>query len=70
MVFGMRIPFLSIVYKNKRISKYIPKNLIPTMLNVGTKIWGRFDLSDADACKALAHTDIPLLIIHGDEDKP
>lgn len=38
------------------------------MLNVGTKIWGSFDLSDADACKALAHTDIPLLIIHGDED--
>lgn len=46
----------------------IPKNLVPTMLNVGTKIWGSFDLSDADACKALAHTDIPLLIIHGDED--
>lgn len=46
----------------------IPKNLFPTMLNVGTKIWGSFDLSDADACKALAHTDIPLLIIHGDED--
>lgn len=38
------------------------------MLNVGTKIWGSFDLSDADACKDLAHTDIPLLIIHGDED--
>lgn len=54
--------------KNKQISKYIPKNLFPTMLNVGTKIWGSFDLSDADACKALAHTDIPLLIIHGDED--
>ena len=53
---------------NKQISKYIPKNLFPTMLNVGTKIWGSFDLSDADACKALAHTDIPLLIIHGDED--
>lgn len=53
---------------NKKISKYIPKNLLPTMLNVGTKIWGSFDLSDADACKALAHTDIPLLIIHGDED--
>ena len=53
---------------NKQISKYIPKNLVPTMLNVGTKIWGSFDLSDADACKALAHTDIPLLIIHGDED--
>lgn len=57
--------------KNKQISKYIPKNLFPTIfnvLNVGTKIWGSFDLSDADACKALAHTDIPLLIIHGDED--
>lgn len=53
---------------NKKISKYIPKNLLPTMLKVGTKIWGSFDLSDADACKALAHTDIPLLIIHGDED--
>ena len=33
---------------NKQISKYIPKNLFPTMLNVGTKIWGSFDLSDAD----------------------
>ena len=33
-----------------------------------TTLWGSFDLSDADACKALAHTDIPLLIIHGDED--
>ena len=35
---------------NKKISKYIPQNLFPTMLNVGTKIWGSFDLSDADAC--------------------
>jgi len=53
---------------NKQISRYIPKNLFPTMLNVGTKIWGSFDLLEADACKALAHTDIPLLIIHGDRD--
>lgn len=43
--------------------------LHPTVLYAGTKIWGRFDLKEANACAAVSKTSVPVLIIHGDKDK-
>ena len=35
---------------------------------LGAKIYGGFDLLEADAAEAVAHSKIPVLIIHGDAD--
>ena len=44
-------------------------DLFPRIVNAGTKIWGRFDLKEANACAAVSKTSVPVLIIHGDKDK-
>lgn len=31
-------------------------------------MWGKFSLSETDACDALSKTNIPVLIIHGNAD--
>lgn len=43
-------------------------DIFTQMVNVGTKIWGHFDLKDADASVAVSKTNVPILIIHGDKD--
>lgn len=40
-----------------------------TASDAGTKIWGGFDLKEANACAAVSKTSVPVLIIHGDKDK-
>ena len=50
------------------LPKFIPSSIFEFFLEAGTRIWGDFDLEQADACKALSQTDIPVLIIHGNED--
>ena len=35
---------------------------------LGTLVFGRFDPEDADCRRAVAHTDIPILFIHGEAD--
>lgn len=44
-------------------------DLFARIVNVGTKIWGGFDLKEANACAAVSKTSVPVLIIHGDKDK-
>lgn len=44
-------------------------DLFTQFANVGTKIWGGFDLKEANACVAVSKTSVPVLIIHGDKDK-
>ena len=44
-------------------------DLFARIVNAGTKIWGRFDLKEANACAAVSKTSVPVLIIHGDKDK-
>ena len=44
-------------------------DLFARIVNAGTKIWGGFDLKEANACAAVSKTSVPVLIIHGDKDK-
>lgn len=50
------------------LPKGIPVEVFKIFSNVGTKLWGEFNLKEADACKAVSQTKIPILIIHGDMD--
>lgn len=52
----------------EKLPKWIPISAFAFVVDAGTRIWGGFRLEEADACKALSQTDIPILIIHGDKD--
>lgn len=46
----------------------IPDWLIRPFAILGAKIFGGFDLTETDAEKAVKHTSVPILIIHGEAD--
>ena len=48
--------------------KPIPSWLIRPFAILGAKIFGGFDLMETDARKAVAHSRVPILIIHGEAD--
>ena len=47
---------------------HYPPVLIRPFLIIGAKIYGGFDLLETDAVKAVKHTKVPILIIHGEAD--
>lgn len=66
---GYTSPMEMIVQNSQeRLPKFIPVGVFEFIVDEGTKLWGGFNLREMDACKALAQTNIPLLIIHGDKD--
>ena len=46
----------------------IPPWLIRPFAIWGAKIFGGFDLTEADAAEAVKHTQVPILILHGEAD--
>lgn len=53
---------------NSKLRCELLSGIFTQMVNVGTKIWGHFNLKDADASLAVSKTNVPILIIHGDKD--
>lgn len=50
-------------------NKPFPAWLIRPFAIWGAKIFGGFDLTETDARKAVKHTRVPILIIHGEDDR-
>ena len=50
------------------LPKGMPVEVFKIFADVGIKLWGGFNLKEADACKSVSQTKIPILIIHGDKD--
>ncbi len=48
--------------------KKIPPSLGMPLLRLGARACGRFDLRAASALEAVRHTEIPILLIHGEAD--
>ena len=48
--------------------KKIPPSLGMPLLRLGARAYGRFGLRAASALEAVRHTDIPILLIHGEAD--
>lgn len=46
----------------------IPQWLIKPFAILGARIFGGFDVNETDAYRAVKHTRIPILILHGEED--
>lgn len=64
-------PFTSpkaIICKVCRDRKLSPKLVWP-FLRLGARLFGRFDPKDADATEAVRNARIPILLIHGEDDR-
>lgn len=55
----------------KEVSKTIkfPQKLAYAIAKIGARIYGRFDLSESDALVAIRKTKLPILILHGEDDR-
>lgn len=47
----------------------IPQWLMKPFVILGAKIFGGFDITETDALRAVKNTKVPILIIHGDDDR-
>ncbi len=48
---------------------HLPVFLFYPLINLSAKIFGKFDLKDANVSEALKNTKVPVLLFHGDMDK-
>ena len=55
----------------KVISKdaHLPAGALLPFLRLGARLFGRFDLRGASALEAVGRTEIPILLIHGEDDR-
>lgn len=67
VAYSSALEMINVNCKN-RLPSYIPVGVFDFFINIGTKMWGKFSLSETDACDALSKTNIPVLIIHGNAD--
>lgn len=47
----------------------IPARIAWPFIRLGARIYGRFDPDSADAAEAVRHTPVPILLIHGEDDR-
>ncbi len=47
----------------------LPPRVIWPLLRLGARLFGRFDLNGADAAEAVRHSKVPILLIHGEDDR-
>lgn len=47
----------------------IPNWLVKPFVVLGAKIYGGFDIRETDAIRAVKHAQIPILIVHGEDDR-
>ena len=57
-----------IIAKVMKDIKLVPALLMP-FVKLSTLIWGRFSLDTVSASEAVENSDIPILIIHGEDDR-
>ena len=48
--------------------RHIPMHLARFFVTVGAKVYGGFDIAEADAAAAVKNSHVPILILHGESD--
>ena len=59
----------AIIRKVCREDMHLPPALVMPFIRLGARLFGHFDLREASALEAVQHTHIPLLLIHGEDDR-
>ena len=49
--------------------RHFPPALTKILATIGARVFGHFDLHETDAIRAAKHTKVPILILHGDDDR-
>ena len=49
--------------------RHYPMRLCRPMLALAARLWGRFNLAECTAKDAVRHAKVPILLIHGEEDR-
>ncbi|MGN0984580.1 MAG: alpha/beta hydrolase [Gemmiger sp.] len=59
----------AIIRKVCRQDMHLPPVLVMPFLRLGARLFGRFDLREASAVQAVRNTNIPILLLHGEDDR-
>ena len=59
----------AIIRKVCREDMHLPPVLVMPFVRLGARLFGYFDLREASAVQAVRNTNIPLLLIHGEDDR-
>ena len=51
------------------VDMHLPPALVLPFIRLGARLFGHFDLREADAVRAVKNTDIPILLLHGEDDR-
>lgn len=58
-----------IIRKVCREDVHLPPALVMPFIRLGARLFGHFDLREASALEAVQHTHIPILLLHGEDDR-
>ncbi|MBQ7924955.1 MAG: alpha/beta hydrolase [Lachnospiraceae bacterium] len=58
-----------IIRKVCRVDMHLPDKLVYPFIKLGARLFGNFNLEESSAACAVQHTQIPLLLIHGEDDR-
>ena len=59
----------AIIRKVFREDMHLPPALVMPFVRLGARLFGHFDLKEASAVQAVRNTDIPILLLHGEDDR-
>ena len=59
----------AIIRKVCREDMHLPPALVMPFVRLGARLFGHFDLKEVSAVQAVRNTDIPILLLHGEDDR-
>ena len=59
----------AIIRKVCREDMHLPPAMAMPFIRLGARLFGHFDLREASALEAVQHTHIPILLLHGEDDR-
>lgn len=59
----------AIIRKVCREDMHLPPALVMPFIRLGAGLFGHFDLKESSAVQAVANTNIPILLLHGEDDR-
>ena len=59
----------AIIRKVCREDMHLPPALVMPFIRLGARLFGHFDLKEASAVQAVRNTNVPILLLHGEDDR-
>ena len=59
----------AIIRKVCREDMHLPPALVMPFIRLGARLFGHFDLKESSAVQAVANTNIPIMLLHGEDDR-